>query len=47
MTTNPVDPLEQTPPNTPTSKREKAKIYGKKLVDSAKIGAKTLLNLIK
>ncbi|AFB28434.1 hypothetical protein [Rickettsia rickettsii] len=26
MTTNRVDPLEQTPPNTPTSKREKAKI---------------------
>ncbi|WP_235364292.1 hypothetical protein [Rickettsia felis] len=45
--TNPVDPSEQTPPNTPTSKREKAKIYGKKLVDSAKIGAKTLSNAYK
>ncbi|AAL02653.1 hypothetical protein RPATATE_1580 [Rickettsia parkeri str. Tate's Hell] len=47
MTTNRVDPLEQTSPNTPTSKREKAKIYGKKLVDSAKIGAKTLSNAYK
>ncbi|AEK74160.1 hypothetical protein Rh054_00700 [Rickettsia conorii subsp. heilongjiangensis 054] len=47
MTTNPVDPLEQTPPNTPTSKREKAKIYGKKLVDSTKIGAKTLSSAYK
>lgn len=47
MTTNPVEPSEQTSPNTPTSKREKAKIYGKKLVDNAKIGAKTLSNAYK
>lgn len=26
MTTNPVEPLEQTPPKTPNSKRENAKV---------------------